>query len=480
MTTLDTLSALYRNVQRMAPSAALPSDAAAQLKIMADGIDAARDGQVGLGWTLNSALVQIIDSARATTSVASMTYGFITDTSLTAAGLNYLVSPTGGNPNNLNSEYYKGFSLENRYINFAVNLATVGEGKVDFAAEYGDGSIFQAFVHAYQKLFGVTKTLQDAFDILDADVPDGRGGVFTRGEYFAAIGHDGGNGIGTKAAMVGWLLAEAVKAGIGPYAVANQNYLRDVAGDGAPHQVEDFFVTYRPGGAYAPVGVDDPGLPGVRAKFEHDWNVGVSKDGPVSDVHAIATEGNDLISSLPGVDAGLDAGRTIFTGGGNDIIAVTNGLTSGHIDSGAGNDTILIFKADGQITTGEGYDSIEIEGFGPLHNHGIVPDIIPTAIVTDFAKGFDTVHFLPSLGGATKVDLVLPAVVGIKLEQVLTYVASVTAANSNSVFEWNGATYVYHQNDNAALDMADGLVMLAGVTGLQVANAGGVGDLVFG
>ena len=228
VTTLDTLSALYRNVQRMAPSAALPSDAAAQLKIMADGIDAARDGQVGLGWTLNSALAQIIDTARATTSVASMTYGFITDTSLTAAGLTYLVSPTGGNPNNLNSDYYKGFSLENRYINFAVNLATVGEGKVDFAAEYGDGSIFEAFVHAYQKLFGVTKTLQDAFDILDADVPDGRGGVFTRGEYFATIGHDGGNGIGTKAAMVGWLLAEAVKAGVGPYAVANQNYLRGV------------------------------------------------------------------------------------------------------------------------------------------------------------------------------------------------------------------------------------------------------------
>ncbi|MDB5455149.1 MAG: hypothetical protein JWP92_734, partial [Caulobacter sp.] len=458
MTTYDTLSAFYRNVQRLGANTPLPTDAAAQLKMMADGVDAARAGQVGFGWTLDSALAQISGTVDATTSVASMAYGFITGSSLTAGGLDYLVSPTGGNPNNLNSDYYKAFSLENRYINFAVNLAKFGEGKAMFAAEYGDGSIFQTFVQAYQKLFNVTKTQADAFDLLAAAVPDGHGGTYTRGEYFAAIGQDGGNGVGTKAAMIGWLLAEAVKADAGPYAAANANFLRDVAGDGFTHQTADFLGSYRPGGPYAPGGTDDPGLPGERAKFEHDWNVGVAKDGPNSDIHALATDGNDVLSSPAGVDTGLDVGRTVFAGGGNDIIAVNNGLMQGHIDAGSGNDTVIVFKLDGQITTGTGHDVIEIEGFGPLHNNGFVPGVIPAAIITDFAKGFDNVEFTGDLGAGAKVDLVLPAVIGIKLDDVLTYVSSVTAANKNSVFEWNGDTYVYHQNDKAGLDMADGLV----------------------
>lgn len=478
MTTYDTLSAFYRNVQRLGANTPLPTDAAAQLKIMAEGVDAARAGQVGFGWTLNSALAQITGTVDATTSVASMTYGFITGSSLTAGGLDYLVSPTGGNPNNLNSDYYKAFSLENRYINFAVNLAKVGEGKAAFAAEYGAGSIFQTFVQAYQKLFGVTKTQQDAVDLLSADVPDGHGGTYTRGEYFAAIGHDGGNGIGTKAAMVGWLLAEAVKADLGPYAAANANFLRDVAGDGFTHQTADFLGSYRPGGPYAPGGTDDPGLPGERAKFEHDWDVGIGKTGP--NVHALATDGDDVLSSLAGVDTGLDIGRTVFAGGGNDVIAIGNGLMSGHIDAGDGNDTVIVFKLDGKVTTGAGHDVVEIEGLGPLHNNGFVPGVVPMAIITDFAKGFDSVEFTGGLGVGAKIDLVLPAVIGLKLDDALTYVSSVTAARTNSVFEFNGDTYVYHQNDTAGLDMADGLVMLAGVTGLTVGNGASLGDLHFG
>jgi serralysin len=54
----------------------------------------------------------------------------------------------------------------------------------------------------------------------------------TRAQYFAYYGGDGPNGLGTKAAMVGWLLAEAEKADLGSYARSNAAFLTDLA-DGA-------------------------------------------------------------------------------------------------------------------------------------------------------------------------------------------------------------------------------------------------------
>ncbi len=54
--------------------------------------------------------------------------------------------------------------------------------------------------------------------------------------YIAYYGGDGPNGIGTKAAMVGWLLAEAVKADVGMFAKSNDAFLLDLA-DGATFAV---------------------------------------------------------------------------------------------------------------------------------------------------------------------------------------------------------------------------------------------------
>ncbi|PZR30391.1 hypothetical protein, partial [Caulobacter segnis] len=66
-------------------------------------------------------------------------------------------------------------------------------------------------------------------------------------------------------------------------------------------------------------------------------------------------------------------------------------------------------------------------------------------------------------------------------DDALNAYASGTAAQSNTVFEWNGDTYVFHQNGVAGLDAGDGLIKLAGVTGLVVSNSNNVaGDIVFG
>jgi len=172
------------------------------------------------------AVAEIVKVAANTTSVATMSYQFFTGKIPTSAGLNYLVKD-GGNYNDLSSEYYQTFNLENRYINFAVNLGKLGEGKDAFAAKYGILSLFDATREAYKIIFGAAPSDAKIHALID-----------TRSDYFAAYGGDGTNGVGTKAAMVGWLLAEAEKADLGVMAKSNDAWLTDLA-DGSAHYAID-------------------------------------------------------------------------------------------------------------------------------------------------------------------------------------------------------------------------------------------------
>ncbi len=171
--------------------------------------------------SLAGAIQQLAQKADATTSVATLSYQFFTGSIPSAAGMDYLVSPSGPNPNNLNSNYYQSFNLENRYINFAVNLGVSGEGRAAFTANYGSKTLFDAATAAYQAIFGSVPTDAKVHALID-----------TRTDYFAAYGGDGPAGLGTKAAMVGWLLAEAAKADVGTMQTANLAFLTDLA-DGA-------------------------------------------------------------------------------------------------------------------------------------------------------------------------------------------------------------------------------------------------------
>jgi hypothetical protein len=183
------------------------------------------------------ALAKVVERADASTSVASLSYQFFTGKVPTGAGFDYLIDPAGPNPNNLNSAYYQSFNLENRYINFAVNLGWQGEGRAGFEAEYGALTLAQATKAAYAEIFGAAPT--DAK--VTALLAGGRDG------YFAYYGQDD---IGTKAAMVGWLLAEASKADLGMYVRANQAFLTDLA-DGADLNVDLVGVYGRPEYVYA-------------------------------------------------------------------------------------------------------------------------------------------------------------------------------------------------------------------------------------
>ena len=178
------------------------------------------------GLTPLGALNEAIKTAGATTSVASLSYQFFTGKIPGQAGVDYLVSPAGPNANNLNSAYYQSFNLENRYINFAVNLGKIGEGNAKFTADYGGLSLFEATRKAYAAIFGGAPTDTKVHALID-----------TRADYFASYGGDGATGIGTKAAMVGWLLAEAQKADVGVMAKSNDAWLADLADGDAPFAI---------------------------------------------------------------------------------------------------------------------------------------------------------------------------------------------------------------------------------------------------
>jgi hypothetical protein len=183
--------------------------------------------------TYKEALDQVIDRADGTTSVATLSYQFFTGKIPSKAGIDYLVSTTGGNANNINSAYYQDFNIENRYINFAVNLGHDGAGKDAFQTKYGALTLFDATKKAYTEIFGATPTDTKVHELLDTTFAFG-GKTITRADYFASYGHDA---IGTKAAMVGWLLSEAAKADVGTYATANEAFLNDLA-DGATFNVD--------------------------------------------------------------------------------------------------------------------------------------------------------------------------------------------------------------------------------------------------
>jgi hypothetical protein len=223
-TTLLSLKTYYDNLMR-SDFAHIPASHQLLLLNLSVEVDAGRQ-------TLSAAQQQVVGLAIDTTSVASLAYSFFTGGTPSAGGFNYLVSAGGANANNLNSAYYQSFNTDNRYINFAVNLGKGGEGAAAFAAAYGGLTMTQAITKAYVEIFGTTPGAEKVQALLNDQVPNGLGGTYTRAEYFASYGGDGASGVGTKAAMVGWLLAASAKENIGTYAWANTMFLADLSDDG--------------------------------------------------------------------------------------------------------------------------------------------------------------------------------------------------------------------------------------------------------
>jgi serralysin len=186
----------------------------------------------------------LYDLARDTTTVALTSYQFFTGATPTAAGLDYLVS-SAANPNDLNDPYYAAFNLENRYINFAVNLGVVGEGAAAFKAAYGALSFAQTADLVYDKVIGKQVATDAGYDVAAA-IAD----IAGRQSYFEAVAQERAAGLdpglATRAGLVGYIIAEAIKAELGVYARSAANFYLDLTDGSAQYNV-NLVGAYGPG-----------------------------------------------------------------------------------------------------------------------------------------------------------------------------------------------------------------------------------------
>ena len=175
------------------------------------------------------ALGYILNSADKTTSLALLSYQFFTGKSPTKEGLAYLTN-SPDNPNDLNDAYYAGFSLEDRYINFAGNLATAGDSATAFAAKYGTldfaayvASIYETIVGgAYASAAGQDPAAAIAALVAQHDALLAKAqasGLITANSSAAQID------LALKAVTAGYLMSQTVQSDVGHYASAANNFM---------------------------------------------------------------------------------------------------------------------------------------------------------------------------------------------------------------------------------------------------------------
>jgi len=157
----------------------------------------------------------IANTPEDSTDVALATYQFFTGMAPTLDGLDYLVGNDGGaplNPNDLDSAYYGAFNQANRYYNFAINLITGNPAAAAaFQTNYGSVTFNQAVTGAYLQIVG-------------SNNPTAIAAIEAQLSYFQQVAAERAPNVNqdlaTKAIMIGYILEEAVKADVGAYAVA--------------------------------------------------------------------------------------------------------------------------------------------------------------------------------------------------------------------------------------------------------------------
>jgi S-layer protein len=319
------------------------------------------------------ALAFILNGADKTTSLAVLSYQFFTGKSPTKAGLDYLTnSPT--NPNDLNDAYYAQFGIENRYINFAANLGVAGEGASGFAAKYGTLSFAAYVASIYETIIGSAYARAGGIDpaAAIADIISRQAailataqssGMITPGMSQAQID------LALKAATAGYLMGEAVKADVGVYASAANNFLVALV-NGNPTYNTDVVATYA-------------GLPGQSGGAGQAVSTGFSFSGApapfgptVSSITFALTAaadtftGDSLADTFTATDTTLTAGDNLDGAGGTDSLTITAaGALSTPVATIKNIETASIVGADAVTldTTGwTGLASLTTQAVGAL------------------------------------------------------------------------------------------------------------------
>ena len=288
-------------------------------------------------------LAWVINSADNSTALAVLSYQFFTGKSPTEGGLDYLVnSPT--NPNDLNDAYYDKFNLENRYINFAANLGVVGEGAAAFSSKYGAmsfatyiASIYETIIGAsYAKAAGIDPAAAVAYVVsrYDAILATAKSaGMITPNMTQAQID------LAVKAAAAGFLMGEAIKADVGLYAAAANNFMLALAEDKAVYNT-DITTTYKPvpgSGSQGTGGAVDAAPPADTLPGA----VEPPKPAEPEPLHFSLTTGTDkftgkaLDDTFSGTATTLNAGDVLNGGGGNDTLTINAGFNGNYTPAAA-------------------------------------------------------------------------------------------------------------------------------------------------
>jgi len=161
-----------------------------------------------------------------------------------AQGFEYLIK-SASNPTDLNDPYFQNFSMENRYIAFASNLAFEATAAAWFEQAYGDLTYAEAVNKAYEDIVTSAAATARGID------PEQAKAFFTAGQsYFEAVAVERlvRPGIAlddaVKLALIASVLNEAVRADIGPYATAVNDFADVVAAtETSPHFGQSLFDT---------------------------------------------------------------------------------------------------------------------------------------------------------------------------------------------------------------------------------------------
>ncbi len=308
-----------------------------------------------------------ISQATGTTSVAAMTYQFFTGKTATAAGFDYLVNSTT-NTNDLNDPTYQNFNTENRYINFAVNLGVAGEGRAIFSQIYNPLSFIETVAVAYNRIIGASQAAEAGIDV-DAAIAN----IAGRKAYFDAVVAQAGiaaadRDLAAKAAVVGYIMAEAAKSGVGAYAQGLKGFYGDLADDGKANfnvDLNTYIVATSPPGNTVAMQLDasyEVGAVGAAGKFSNNADTATGAINAATVNVAVNTgNGFDKIGASDNfatITAAANLTATVELGGGNDTAWLTLTEAAGKIslDGGVGADTLTLKLASDLATT-------EVEGF---------------------------------------------------------------------------------------------------------------------
>lgn len=175
--------------------------------------------------------------------IAASTYQFFTHVIPGQGGFEFLID-SNENTNDLNDPYYEQYNTENKYINFANNLGSLGEGKLEFTEKYGDLSFYETVKTAFEEIIGSQAIIDDGGDIEHA--LDFYIGSY---DYYAQVAMERVVPSGVelshaiKVVAIGSILNEAMKANLGRYSDAIDGVINEISTSGQTNLFEqDLFA----------------------------------------------------------------------------------------------------------------------------------------------------------------------------------------------------------------------------------------------